>query len=88
MKLFRYSTTPTETFLKYEYNKSISIPKIERKKAFNRCDSSHVIDSLFEKMFKVAKAKENKDLEIWKISESGEIIRKSEDTIVDKRSSQ
>jgi hypothetical protein len=39
-------------------------------------------------MFKVAKAKENKDIDIWKISEDGQIIRNSEDVIVDKKGSE
>jgi len=86
MKICRSDAILPETMLKYEYNKKVCNSKIERKKAFNRSDSSKTIDLLFDKMFKIAKAKENKDIDIWKIRDDGKIIRKSEDIIVDKRS--
>lgn len=88
MKLYRNNVTVPTTGLKYQYNKSYDLKTGERKKALNRCDSSHVIDSLFDKMFKVAKAKENKDIEIWKVGDDGSIIRTSDDTIIDKRSNE
>jgi protease II len=87
IKVYRYSDASFPyTNLKYEYNKNTSDKRITRRNVLNRSDCSSVIDSLFDGMFKIAKAKENKDVDIWKISDDGKIIRKSDDVIVDKRS--